>query len=164
MTAGKPPRDAAAARLVERQMRNWELARAQRLSVPAPQRKEVEDFIAVSRAVGAGGVEVAARLGEALSWPVFDREILDVMAGDDEMRRQVYASMDERDMSWFEETASSLLQPEVVKNDYFHRRYLTQDHKTGRSRTKDPSGGFSERRHPDKASEDYAGSRDVQPR
>ena len=121
MTAGKPSRDAAAARLVERQMRNWELARAQRLSVPAPQRKDVEDFIAVSRAVGAGGVEVAARLGEALNWPVFDREILDVMAGDDEMRRQVYASMDERDMSWFEETASSLLQPEVVKNDYFHR-------------------------------------------
>ncbi|UCE61491.1 MAG: cytidylate kinase-like family protein [Phycisphaerales bacterium] len=111
-------------RLVEKQMRNWELARAQRLTVPKEDRKEVEDFIAISRLVAAGGKEVAAKLGEALGWPVFDKEILDVMAGDDTIRRQVYDSMDERDLGWYEEVLRSLAQSEFVRNDYFNR--LTQ--------------------------------------
>jgi len=120
MPSGKPPR-ASATKLVERQMRNWELARAQRPSVPTPVRMEVEEFIAISRSVGAGGLEVATGLGEALRWPIFDREILEIMAGDDELRRQIYASMDERDMGWCEETLQVLLRPEFIKNDYFRR-------------------------------------------
>jgi hypothetical protein len=120
MPGGKPRRDSAA-KLVERQMRNWELARAQRPSTASPVRTEVEEFIAISRAVGAGGLEVATGLGEALRWPVFDREILEIMAGDDELRRQIYASMDERDMGWCEETLQVLLRPEFIKNDYFRR-------------------------------------------
>ena len=124
MSAGGLPHDPAVAKLVERQMRNWELSRAQRHTVPEPQRKEVEDFISISRSVGAGGKQVASVLGERLGWPVFDKEILDVMAGDDDLRRQVYASMDERDLSWYEETLRSLMQPEFVKNDYF--RQLTE--------------------------------------
>ncbi|MGD2109768.1 MAG: cytidylate kinase-like family protein [Phycisphaerae bacterium] len=120
MAAGKSPRESTA-KLVERHMRNWELARAQRSDAPVPERQEVHDFIAISRSVGSGGLEVAKRVGESLRWPVFDRELLDVMAGDDELRRRIYASMDERDMSWCEETLQVLLRPEMVKNDYFHR-------------------------------------------
>ncbi len=113
--------DPAIARMVEKQMRNWELAKAQRPTVPEPRRAEVEDFIAISRSVGAGGSSVAAVLGEALGWPVFDKEILQTMAGDDAIRREIYASMDERDIGWYEETLRSLVQPEFVKNDYFRR-------------------------------------------
>ncbi len=121
MSPQRPSGDPALAKVAERQMRNWELARTQRLTVPETQRKEVEDFVCVSRSVGAGGNEVASTLGERLGWPVFDKEILDLMAGDNELRRQVYASMDERDLSWCEETLRLLIQPEFVKNDYFHR-------------------------------------------
>ncbi len=120
MASGKPLHGPAG-KLVERQMRNWELARAQRPTEPAAIQNEVEDFIAISRAVGAGGLDVATRLGETLKWPVFDRQILDIMAGDNELRRRIYASMDERDMGWCEETLQVLLRPEFVKNDYFHR-------------------------------------------
>ena len=120
--AGKlPSNEPAVAKLVEKQMRNWELRKAQRLAVPEPERDEVEDFIAISRAVGAGGRELARKLGEALAWPVFDKEILDAMAGSDEFRRALYDSMDERDLGWCEETLRWLMQPEFVKNDYFHR-------------------------------------------
>jgi cytidylate kinase len=114
----------ALARAVEKQMRNWELAKAQRRTVPEPRRPEVEDFIAVSRQVGAGGRSISELLGERLGWPVFDKEILQAMAGDDTIRREIYASMDERDIGWYEETLRSLIQREFVKNDYFHR--LTQ--------------------------------------
>ena len=37
------------ARVVERQMRNWELARSQRLEVSEPKQDEVEDFIELHR-------------------------------------------------------------------------------------------------------------------
>ena len=121
MAAAKWSSDPALAKIVERQIRNWELARQQRLSVPAPERKEVEDFITISRNVGAGGREVARLLGERLKWPLFDNEILTAMAGSDDLRRQVYASMDERDISWFEETLRSLMDSGFIKNDYFRR-------------------------------------------
>ncbi len=110
------------ARVVERQMRNWELARSQRLEVPEPQRNAVEDFICVSRRVGTPGTqEVAAGLGKALGWPVFDKELLDTMGGDDFYRKQIYASMDQRDLSWSEELIRSFFDQKFVRNDYFHR-------------------------------------------
>ncbi len=108
-------------KLVERQMRNWELARAQRLTIREEERGEVEDFIAISRLVGASGEEVASSLGRALGWPVFDNELLGAMAQDDAIRRQLYGSMDERDTGWAEEILRTIVQPEIVKNDYFHR-------------------------------------------
>ena len=110
------------ARVVERQMRNWELARAQRLEVQEPKREEVEDFICVSRRVGTPGAsEVAAGLGKALGWAVFDKEILETMGGDDFYRRQIYANMDQRDLSWSEELMRSFFDGKFVRNDYFHR-------------------------------------------
>ncbi len=110
------------ARVVERQMRNWELSRAQRLELPEPKRDEVEDFICVSRRVGTPrATEVAASLGKALDWPVFDKEVLETMAGDDFFRKQIYASMDQRDLSWSEEVIRSFFDGKFVKNDYFHR-------------------------------------------
>jgi cytidylate kinase len=102
-------------------MRNWELAREQRPESDLPSGSRVEDFVCVSRQVGTDGHSVAVGLGNSLGWPVFDREILDAMADDDAMRRQVYESMDERDLTWWEETLRSLMQSEFVRNDYFKK-------------------------------------------
>ena len=111
------------AKLVEKQMRNWELARTQRPAKPKAQGEEVADFIAISRAVGAGGAagaDIANDLGGRLGWPVFNKEILQAMAGDDPIRERLYNSMDERDVGWLEESLRSLMQGEFQKNDYFH--------------------------------------------
>jgi len=40
----------------------------------------VGPFVTISREAGAGGSEIARRVGEQLQWDVLDREILDVMA------------------------------------------------------------------------------------
>lgn len=106
-------------RVVEKQMRNWELARAQHRQVSSE--KRILDFIALSRCEGSRGREVAEMLARRLSWPLFDRQILQVMAGDDAIRARLYSSMDERDMSWCEETFRAIMQTEFQKNDYFHR-------------------------------------------
>ena len=115
-----PPSDIA--KLVERQMRNWEFARAQRVTPEAESRRpEVLDFVAISRTAGSGGREVATLLGERLNWPVFDYEILRAMAGNDEVRARLYEKLDERDVSWLESTLRALSRGEFRQEDYFHR-------------------------------------------
>ncbi len=112
-------------RTVERQLRNWELARSQRLRVPTQQRSEVADFISISREVGAGASELASELATRLNWPKFDKEILQEMTGDDATRHRVYQSMDERDLGWWEESLKPILEPDFVRNDYFRRLVKT---------------------------------------
>jgi cytidylate kinase len=104
-------------RLVERQLRNWELSRAQRL--PSPPTKEVHDFVAISRQVGSRGSDVGRILADRLHWPLFDREILQAMAGNNELRQQLYEAMDERDMSWLAQTLEWLLGGRFPPQDYF---------------------------------------------
>jgi cytidylate kinase len=105
-------------------MRNWELGRAQRPDVFIPHRQDVAQFVTIANICGAGGNEVSQMLSERLGWPVFDREILTLMARDDGVRESLYRSMDERDLNWFESIFRTLVQQEFRKNDYFHR--LTQ--------------------------------------
>lgn len=109
-------------KVFERQMRNWELSRAQRLAEqPGAAAHPVADFVTISRTVGSGGREVATLLGERLAWPVFDREILQSMAGDDRIRARLYEQMDEREASWLEDAVHWLIRGEFRKEDYFHR-------------------------------------------
>lgn len=111
----------ALARLIEKQMRTWELTRSQGPRSSGEDEVGISEFVTVANIVGAGGNEVAQLLGEKLGWSVFDRQILTTMAGDDEVRGRLYRSMDERDLGWFEDTFRSLMQDEFHKNDYFHR-------------------------------------------
>lgn len=106
---------------LDKQFRAWEDARRKRLANPEAKRTAIEECIFISREVGAGGREIARLLGEKLGWAVFDRELLHLMAGDDATRERVYASMDERDTTWFETTLRSFADPEFRKNDYLHK-------------------------------------------
>ena len=120
--AGKPAGHSSdIARLVERQMRNWELSRAQRPEPEEDAEPPVQEFVAISRMVGAGGHAVAIALGEQLGWPVFDRELLQVMAGDDRVRSRLYEDLDERDLGWIEDSLRWLVEGTSRKDDYFRR-------------------------------------------
>lgn len=114
--------DSRVSQLIEKQMRNWELARAQKLDdVPVEKRPEVQDFVCVSRMVGIDGRHLAAELSERLGWPYFDKDLLEAMAGDSFDRKAIYASMDERDLTWSEEIMRGFFETKFVKNDYFKR-------------------------------------------
>jgi cytidylate kinase len=108
-------------RMVEHQMRNWELAKSQRLDVGPEASRRVSDFICLSREVGAGAGQIAELVSKRLGWPVFDREILQAMAGDDALSEQVYGSLDERDITWCEEVLRSFLDPKTFKGDFFYK-------------------------------------------
>ena len=114
--------DSTIAKLVEKQMRNWEFAQQQRLEIEdgRPQ-TPVAHFVTVSQAVGSTGEQVARKLAERLGWPLFDKEILQHMAGDDQVRTRLYEKMDEHDTNWLESMIRNLLQGEYRKEDYFYR-------------------------------------------
>jgi len=113
--------DPAMARMVERQMCNWEHARQQRDAPGPPNPLELHDFICISREVEVGPSLIGAMVAERLEWPLIDKEVLHAMAGDDALREQVYTSLDERHLSWCEETLRSLMHSEFSRNDYFHQ-------------------------------------------
>lgn len=121
MGRGRGLHDPATVALVDRQMRHWELARRQRqrATVAPPEHPGVEDFICVSRMAGVGD-DTASLLGRRLGWPVFDKEILAAMAGDDRRTQQIYESLDERDVGWWEELLHPLIREGMARNDYFH--------------------------------------------
>jgi cytidylate kinase len=111
--------DVGLARVVERQMRNWELARQQRAGLEPMKRKDVEEFICLSRESGVGAYRIGTLLAKRTGWPVFEKEILHVMAGDNSVRERVYQSMDERDLGWWEEMLRSFMD-RGFKTDYTH--------------------------------------------
>lgn len=110
-------------KIVERQMRNWELSRTQHFQQQpdTDEREEVAQFITVSREVASGGSQIANLLGQKLNWPVFDRELLQTMGGDDAVRARLYEQLDERDVSWLEDAVRWLMRGELRQDDYFYR-------------------------------------------
>jgi hypothetical protein len=95
-------------RVIERQMRSWELQKAQQPAEHAaaehrPVERTVHPFVALSRMVGSGGSQIGRMVGERLGWPVFDKDLLDYIATSPETRRRMANLLDERDVGWFEE-------------------------------------------------------------
>jgi len=114
-------RDRGVARAIEQHMHDWQLARDTEPDPLAHEPRKVADFVTISNTVGAGGGDIGVLLGKKLNWPVFDKQILNVMAGEDEQRTRMYSSMDERHLGWCEETFRFFMQTEFRKNDYFQR-------------------------------------------
>ena len=105
---------------IELHLRNCELARglhARKASI----QQQVQPFVAMSRQVGAGGSQIGHDLAARLEWPVFDQEILRLMAGDNEIRGKLYEWMDERDTSWLEQMLESLQIGRYPPQDYIRK-------------------------------------------
>jgi cytidylate kinase len=99
-------------RLVERSMRRFELlaaaqaARQQKGGQPRPSR-----VLTISRQLGSGGRRVADALSERLGWPVWDREVLDVLASQSSRHLQgrLFNALDERAQGHVEAVLSAFL-------------------------------------------------------
>jgi cytidylate kinase len=63
--------------------------------------------IAISRQAGAGGAAVARAVGGLLGWPVYDHELLTLIAKERGLHEQLLEHLDERYVSWIEEMAAS---------------------------------------------------------
>ncbi|MBD3161365.1 MAG: hypothetical protein GF346_04105 [Candidatus Eisenbacteria bacterium] len=108
--------------IIERQIKGWQLEaemREQASDQKPPRQLPLRPFVAISRAFGSGGGEIARRLAENLGYQIFDREIVDVLVEEDRFRRAILDSLDERDRSSFEIWVDGLLRGSLVdKGEY----------------------------------------------
>lgn len=113
-------------RIVERQMRNWELARHQSATQPPAEATEtIQFYIAISRELGSQGEQVADQLAQCLNWSKYDREILTYMSEQEEVRRRLYQALDERQRGWLQQLID-LFEPMGTdamrtRDEYFRR-------------------------------------------
>ena len=110
-------------RIIEKQMRAWELQKSQRPAAPRSSERRIRSFVAISRMVGSEGSQIAQMVGERLRRPVFDKELLDHIASSPEARQRLVDLVDERNVGWFEE----ILWPVTIgarssgRHDYFRK-------------------------------------------
>ncbi len=64
------------------------------------------DYITISREVGSGGAEVAQKLSKLMEWGLYDRKILDFMAENFGIHKDVLESVDEKTRGWIEDSLS----------------------------------------------------------
>ena len=86
-------------------------------------------YVIISREKGAGGNAVARQVGKRLGWQVFDNEIVDEIAKEAHLRRQLIESLDERDQATIQaliqDTIGQLLHSQALgASEYV--RYLRQ--------------------------------------
>ncbi len=76
--------------------------------------------VAISRETGAGGNEVAREIGRLLQWPVYDRELIDMVAQESGLRAELVASVDEHDRGWLVDALASFKRHHVSSAEYVH--------------------------------------------
>jgi Cytidylate kinase-like family len=89
------------AEAMERVHRHFQKGLQAEVAAEPPLAPAVPAFtVAISREAGAHGPQVARAVGERLGWPVYDREILQVIAAAMGLPATLLESMDERRKGW----------------------------------------------------------------
>jgi cytidylate kinase len=68
-------------------------------------------LITISRQLGSGGTEIAQELGNRLGWAVWDSKIINKIANDANVSREMVEHLDGRRISVFEEMARAIFSP-----------------------------------------------------
>jgi cytidylate kinase len=89
-------------------------------------------YLLISREKGAGGSAVAQLAGKRLGWQVFDKEIVDAIAQEAHVRRELIESLDERDRTTIQDAVARLLDPQPMETAgylaHLHQILLTLGH------------------------------------
>ena len=113
------------AEAMARTQRQWELHQAATLAA-AGVAEPPAITIAISRQAGANGSTIARAIGERLHWPVYDRELLQMLAEKMGVRSSLLEELDERRTSWLRECIEAFAAvPTVSDSAYLHRMVET---------------------------------------
>jgi cytidylate kinase len=81
--------------------------------------------ITISRQLGSGGAEIAQKLGRQLGWDVWDSEIIDRIANDANVSREMVEILDERRTSAFEKIARALSKNTSITSENYFRHLVS---------------------------------------
>ncbi len=113
----------SAARLAEalkRARRHWQREIAQEPWPELPPSAPPPVFtIALSREAGTHAEQVAARLAERLGWTVYDRQIIEHIAREADVRAELIESLDERPANWLREVVEGFFQIDAPETEEY---------------------------------------------
>src|SRR5262249_33234849 len=109
---------------IEHVSRHWETKRSRAGEREAGHAPPVT--IALARQAGTLGTSVAREVGQRLGWPVYDRELLQLIAREMGLRTSLLESVDERRVHWLQETLEGFsLAPGAGAGAYVHHLIQT---------------------------------------
>ncbi len=110
----------------ERRMRRW--LRTERYRERIDHHPEAEmpaqlgPYLTLSRETGTGAAEIAHLVGEQLGWDVLDREMLDSLAEQYHLPRNILDVVDETRASWLHEAFNKLMNPDTISQSLYLKR------------------------------------------
>lgn len=113
--------------LIDRQCRRWEVERRveqEALAKGGPARPPAVT-VTISRERGCRGAAIARGLAERLDYPFFDKELIDYIAGDTEIRRRLLDMLDEKVAGGIKMWAEGMVGGRLVDRTDFVR-FLTR--------------------------------------
>lgn len=117
----RPPTLPVTSRLVDKQVLGRDLAARAALEGSSLDEPRIEDFLSISQTVGLDVRPIARRIGQALSWPVLDHEVLNEMAEGEFEKLRDFECLEEHDLSWLEDVALGIASSKYAWNEYVHR-------------------------------------------
>jgi cytidylate kinase len=79
-------------------------------------------FLAISRQSGSGGSEIAQLVGQRLGWPVFDKNLLDILAERFHESRRILDLVDETQNNWVFDVLGTWMDHRLVP----HQKFVSQ--------------------------------------
>jgi len=107
--------------IVQEQIDKWQLA----CKLAPGGHKAFEPVITISRLPGCNTVDLVRKLAEKLSFDVFDKNLLELVAQNAKLSTSVMQSLDEREVTTTEELVRSLVDSQFYSADkFFHQLML----------------------------------------
>jgi cytidylate kinase len=103
---------------LQRAQQHWQARRREAARVgPPPGSWSLS--IALMREAGAPGTSLAHEVGKRLGWPVYDHQLLELIAKEMGLRVNLLESVDERRQGWLQEAFQDFAEvPQVTENGY----------------------------------------------
>lgn len=112
---------------MERTIRRWQAQRrAEILPETAAAPSPAAFAIALSREAGANGPLVARAVGERLGWPVYDRELLQMVAAEMGLRARLLENLDEKCKGWMQECLEGVLSSSPAVSEGAYVKHLLE--------------------------------------
>ena len=104
--------------IIDRQLKRWELQKLMAQRKPE-EKPGIRPIITVSRGLGAGGEEAAAKLSELTGFQLMDREVLDAIVNDVGFQSRMVEMLDEDARSELESWVYGMITGRIVdRSDY----------------------------------------------
>jgi len=103
---------------LERAQKHWQKRRQEEAAAP------VALTIAIAREAGCPGTSVAREVGARLGWPVYDHELLQIIAEEMGLRVNLLESIDERRQSWILENLATFGEAKFVSESSYVRHLV----------------------------------------